>query len=300
MGAAAKFRRRCGAQLRQQARFCGACGGAVAAAPADPAPPADTPIRHSIAGMPMWQAAAIGAAVSLAVLAWQQGWLGKAGDTMAAATGIGDTFLSDETMQFAFARAMIRDRPTAQASTVLGALAPGDSATGRWVQGTDPSTRWLKTADGYVWDGNLAAEDSITSAGMLGLVVGMPLARMRERLDPVGMYGGQIPDWDANACEIYRSRDGRASVMVEEGKATSFMAEGRTLRTRNGIGIGTSEAQLRAVYGSRLDREGNPYDGADYFLWFKPDRGIKFHVVDGFVKAIASGGPSIRYVEGCS
>jgi len=218
MGAAAKFRRRCGAQLRQQARFCGACGGAVAAAPADPAPPADTPIRHSIAGMPMWQAAAIGAAVSLAVLAWQQGWLGKAGDTMAAATGIGDTFLSDETMQFAFARAMIRDRPTAQASTVLGALAPGDSATGRWVQGTDPSTRWLKTADGYVWDGNLAAEDSITSAGMLGLVVGMPLARMRERLDPVGMYGGQIPDWDANACEIYRSRDGRASVMVEEAR----------------------------------------------------------------------------------
>lgn len=56
--------------------------------------------------------------------------------------------------------ARLRDYPTTKGTEVLRALQAGETLTGRWVKGVDPSTRWFRTTMdgdnvGYVWDGNL-------------------------------------------------------------------------------------------------------------------------------------------------
>ena len=159
----------------------------------------------------------------------------------------------------------------------------------------DPTTKWLKTSDGgYVWEGNLAGEGIITPSGMLGMAADMPHEQIAKHVKAIGNYEGSQP-----GCEVYPTLDGKVDVMVLEGKASAFSTGNSALQTREGIRAGSSESQLRAAYGGKLSREENPYDGADYFYWEKPDRGIKFSVSDGVVKGITSGNKAIEYVEGC-
>lgn len=62
------------------------------------------------------------------------------------------------------APARLRDRPSATGTSIIKTLPAGQAVAGLWVQGTDPSTRWLKAGDqGYIWDGNLI--DAIISLG---------------------------------------------------------------------------------------------------------------------------------------
>lgn len=74
-------------------------------------------------------------------------------------TPYADVFLSDndETLRVQ-STANVRDRPTAEGTTVLRELHPGEEVTGRWVRGLDLTTRWLRV-DGqtvqYVWAENL-------------------------------------------------------------------------------------------------------------------------------------------------
>jgi hypothetical protein len=251
--------------------------------------------------------------------AWHGGWLGldwrskgHIGDESSEEIGqdgsrpaswfanYTDKFLSENVVQFATSTAQKRNFPTSKGSTILGTLQPGEHLAGRWVEGADPATKWLKTDDGgYVWDGNLASEDMITPFGMLGMVADMSHDQIGSRLNPTGNYGSQSTDWNSINCEIYTTRTGLVDVMVQKGKATSFSTANGDLRTREGIHVGSSEAELLAAYGSRLTREENPYDGVDYYVWTRPDRGIKFAASNGMVKGISSGSKAIEYVEGC-
>ncbi|GAA4644321.1 hypothetical protein GCM10023115_22810 [Pontixanthobacter gangjinensis] len=212
-----------------------------------------------------------------------------------------DTFQSAELTRLLAGTAQKRNFPTARGSRVLETMKPGIAVTGRWVEGADPKTRWLKTKDGgYIWEGNLAKMETITSAGMLGLIANTPFSELRGKIDPVGQYRAGGPGWDTDACETYASTDGTADVMVEQGKATSFTTTSPKLATAKNIKVGSSEAELRKAYGSKLESEQNPYDGTDYFIWDSKDRGIKFHVTSaGNIDFISSGTDSIRYVEGC-
>lgn len=121
-----------------------------------------------------------------------------------------DSYLSGETNASAKSLARVRDLPTSDGSRVLRELAQGDSAKGRWVQGRDPTTRWLKLSDtnGYVWEGNLSETGNnwpLPSGGTWR----MPI----DGADAHEATDGDCGDWKGvpNACVWFsnQSRDSR-------------------------------------------------------------------------------------------
>lgn len=88
-----------------------------------------------------------------------------------------DSYLSGETNASAKSLARVRDLPTSDGSRVLRELSQGDSAKGRWVQGRDPTTRWLKLSDtnGYVWEGNLQEYGIVQYGPVQGPIRPQPL-----------------------------------------------------------------------------------------------------------------------------
>jgi hypothetical protein len=201
--------------------------------------------------------------------------------------------------QFTVSGARVRNSPTTDKSTVLSTLKAGTRVIGHWVEGVDPSTKWLKTDDGgYIWEGNLASENEISPQGMLGMVVGTPYAEIRSQLNSEGAYSTQTGDSTSSDCEIYTTKNGLVDVMVLDGKSASFETSRDTLATRQGIHVGSKEGELTRAYGE-LSKVENPNDGFDFFYWMSEDRGIKFHVSGGNVESITSGDKSINYLEGC-
>ena len=212
-----------------------------------------------------------------------------------------DKFQSADLTRLVSGTAQQRNFPTARGSKVLETMKQGVAVTGRWVEGADPKTRWLKTTDGgYIWEGNLSKLETITASGMLGLTANSPFSELRGKIDPNGQYGSGDPSWDTQACETYASNDGLVDVMVEQGKVTSLTTTNTKLATAKSIKVGSSEADLRKAYGSELKPQPNPYDGTDYYVWDSKNLGVKFHVSSaGKIEFISSGTKSIEYVEGC-
>lgn len=67
-----------------------------------------------------------------------------------------DRFLSERVEGRTTGSANVRDYPTTENTIAVRTLEAGTPVSGRWVQGFDPGTRWLKLdmADGYMWEGN--------------------------------------------------------------------------------------------------------------------------------------------------
>ncbi|WP_284124746.1 zinc ribbon domain-containing protein [Parerythrobacter aestuarii] len=325
----ANFCAQCGDKLQPGAKFCAGCGTPIDGV-ANPIPNPDRPATNPAAATepasshtPVIIILIVAAAVLVSAAAW---WMFAAGasedDAEAADEEIAevateedpdadrpqewfdnytDTFLSADLTRLTSGEARKRSFPTAKGGEILETLDMGRAVTGRWVEGADPETRWLKTNDGgYIWEGNLASMETITTAGMQGMLAEQGLPLLRSSLNPAPLYGSQMDDWESDVCDIYRSRNGLVDVMVEDGKATSFTTESSKLKTARGIAVGASEAELKKAYGAKLKSEQNPYDGTDYFVWDSANRGIKFHVTsDGKIDFISSGTKSIQYVEGC-
>jgi len=93
--------------------------------------------------------------------------------------------------------------------------------------------------------------------------------------------------------------------MFEEGRLTRIsIGESNRIRTPRGIGIGSTETQVRRAYGRGLRSEPHTYQEppARYFtFWTRPGaRGVRFETdATRRVRTIHAGGPSIEYVEGC-
>lgn len=305
--------------MNAQSKFCPACGRVLDVATAHPSN-GQLPIDHrphSGQSLKLLFVAIFGTVTVLGVAAagaWQAGWIGPRGkDVGLQQSGsiepsrpanwienYSDKFLSGETVQVVMSVARKRNFPTSDGSVEIGTLQPGTWLIGgRWVEGADPKTKWFKADGGYIWERNLAGLDEITPDGMGGIAAGRALSEIRNLVSSVGNYGARDSVWNSYECETYPSNDKRVDVMVIQGKVGALSTSNSALQTREGIRVGSSEGQLRAAYGSKIARQENPYDGADYFYWAKPDRGIKFSVSDGVVKAITSGDKAIEYVEGC-
>lgn len=307
----------CGNALKSGAAFCSRCGSP--ALQAGPMPiESDPPSPLSQVPTKLLAFGALGL-LGLLFVGWllytlpKQGAVGSVAIASEAAVdpnaprpqewfdNYSDSFVSAEVERLVSGPAQKRNFPTVRGSQVVGSIAAGSLVSGRLVEGGDANTKWLKTKDGaYIWDGNLAAPEAITSLGMNRFQIEVPFNRLFTSFKSEGRYSSSDPTWEVNACEIYTSQDGLVDAMVIDGKVTRFETDNPQLATVNGIHVGSSEAELIRAYGrGKLKKEQNPYAGVDYFYWVGDKRGIKFNVDGGKVTMITSGNESIKFVEGC-
>jgi hypothetical protein len=310
---------KCGQQVNEGARFCRYCGtptGLAAAATAPVAAPAPAVSDHvSRPRHGPSSAVLAGATAGFLVLvagglgAWQAGFFAKtdpvaeppaegvpSGETASWQASYTDEFLSNSEARFLTAEANLRDYPSSDGTEVLRSLPEGAPVVGRYVRGRQADQLWFKLDEGgYIWDGNIGERASIYPAGMDGLFVGRPFADFNGKISSVGNYGE-----GPATCDTYDSLDGRYSVMFENNVATVFVTASPQLSTKQGVYVGMGLDDLKERFGDKLVSESNPYGGTDYFVWQKPDRGLRFLVDDGGkIQTIWSGTQSIRYVEGC-
>ena len=177
----AKFCIQCGSALNDGARFCGSCGAVVPSGDVSPpSPPASSfePIAAPIAPIPAPEPVSsgiepqsyasevlddekkgpnwllIGGGVGILALLLLYYFLFLHDDM--TGNGLEDRVqqspaadeVAVEKQYYAVADANIRDKATAQGSTVLGKLARGAAASGKVILGEDGTSDWLELADG--------------------------------------------------------------------------------------------------------------------------------------------------------
>jgi hypothetical protein len=94
------------------------------------------------------------------------------------------------------------------------------------------------------------------------------------------------------------------ALMIIDGKVARLELQGNSkLRTFSGAHIGTTEAELAALYGKRLDVQPHKYDPAGHTITMKSsggEYGLRFETSGGKVTAIQAGPwQHLNYVEGC-
>ena len=110
----------------------------------------------------------------------------------------------------------------------------------------------------------------------------------------------------AGECWYLRYHGGNAdfALMIIGGRVVRVELQAASkLGTFSGARIGTTETELHAMYGSRLDVQPHKYDPAGHTITLKSsggDYGLRFETSGGKVTAIQSGPwEHLHYVEGC-
>jgi hypothetical protein len=93
-------------------------------------------------------------------------------------------------------------------------------------------------------------------------------------------------------------------LMIIAGKVVRIEITGNSrLHAFAGAHIGTTEDELRALYGPRLDVQPNKYDAAGHTIMLKSgsgEYGLRFETSQGKVTAMQAGPwEHLNYVEGC-
>ena len=110
----------------------------------------------------------------------------------------------------------------------------------------------------------------------------------------------------AGECWYLRYHGGSSDfdLMMIGGKVVRLELNGASkLGTFAGARIGSTEAHLKSLYGSRLDIQPHKYDQAGHTITIKSsagDYGLRFETSHGVVTAIQAGPwEHLNYVEGC-
>jgi hypothetical protein len=113
----------------------------------------------------------------------------------------------------------------------------------------------------------------------------------------------------AEQCWYLRYGQGRKSdgpsfqLMIIDGHVVRIELLG-SLHTLSGARIGSSEAELKQLYGARLDVQPHKYDEKGHTLTYRSSDGVsglRFETSAGKVTAIQAGPwEHLNYVEGCS
>jgi len=103
----------------------------------------------------------------------------------------------------------------------------------------------------------------------------------------------------------YRGDSSAFDLMIIGNVVVRLEVKGESrLHTFSGAAIGTTEDQLKAMYGSRLDIQPHKYDEHGHTITVKSsggDHGLRFETSAGRVTAIQAGPwEHLNYVEGCS
>ncbi|MGE3692644.1 MAG: hypothetical protein AB7F98_14825 [Novosphingobium sp.] len=147
-----------------------------------------------------------------------------------------------------------------------------------------------------------SAANQFTVDGTQNVRIGMRRAQVAAYINPQGnLRASGFTAAESQACDTYNTRDGRASVMIENGVVTSINTSDRAYRTPSGAYVGMPVATLRATYGRQMTRKKNIYtEDYDYFVRASSGNTLKFYIEDGKVGLITAGNSrSIQYVEGC-
>ena len=110
----------------------------------------------------------------------------------------------------------------------------------------------------------------------------------------------------AGECWYLRYQGGGAdfALMILGGRVARIELQGGSkLATFSGARIGTTERELEALYGARLEAQPHKYDPAGRTITLKSsggDYGLRFETSGGKVRAIQAGPwEHLHYVEGC-
>jgi hypothetical protein len=149
----------------------------------------------------------------------------------------------------------------------------------------------------------LAAPTWCLGMGGLGPIrAGMSVEQVIRLAD----FSGLERKHPAGECWYLRYQGGRNSfdLMIIEDKVVRLELKGTTtLGTFMGARIGTTENELDAMYGGRLEIQPHKYDEAGKTITLKSsagDYGLRFETSRGKVTAIQAGPREhLHYVEGC-
>ena len=124
---------------------------------------------------------------------------------------------------------------------------------------------------------------------------------------PLADWSGLARRQPAGECWYLRYEGGGSDfdLMVIDDRVARIELKGASkLHTLSGARIGSSEAELRRLYGARLDVQPHKYDPHGHTItWRSSDGeyGLRFETSNGKVTAIQSGPwEHLNYVEGCS
>ena len=148
-----------------------------------------------------------------------------------------------------------------------------------------------------------AAAPPLTPDGWGGLRIGMS---EREAVRRFHLKDEDTSGVSSSACrELTTPGQPQLTVMAEDGRITRISLDARgPLRAAHGLAVGSTEAEVRRVYGRALGAQPHHYEAAParyLTIWTKPrSRGIRFETnTQRRVTRIHAGGPAIEYVEGC-
>jgi hypothetical protein len=148
----------------------------------------------------------------------------------------------------------------------------------------------------------------LTVEGYGDMRIGMPIADAR-RVSSQALNNEALEPDIPGACseQQYRSADGDQLWLMFEGDViTRITASNEAPRTRTAqnIGVGSTDAEVRAAYQGVIEQPAHYNDPPAHNLvvWTVPEQsGLLFEVNEqGIVTAVHAGTASILYMEGCA
>jgi hypothetical protein len=134
---------------------------------------------------------------------------------------------------------------------------------------------------------------------------------MRER-DAVRLFHMRVPGGPSPRIDSFECRQDEIPgqegmfVMAEHGIVTRIAIEAPSrLLTERGLGLGSTEAEVRRAYGKALKVDTTPFEeepAHQLVFWLVPNkRGVRYDTnVAGSVEVIYVGNRAIELIEGCS
>lgn len=130
-----------------------------------------------------------------------------------------------------------------------------------------------------------------------------------EQVLPLADFSGMERKRPADQCWYLRYEPGRKAqgpafqLMIIDGRVARIELLG-VLHTMSGVRVGSTEAELRQLYGARLDSQPHKYDEKGRTYTYRSGdggSGLRFETSSGKVTAVQAGPwEHLNYVEGCS
>ena len=142
-------------------------------------------------------------------------------------------------------------------------------------------------------------EPPLTFNGLGKISIGMSI----ESIENLGYRLSELPVGSDECVEVTLNGDDSIWIMLEDRQVTRVSTRNPSIKTKQGIKVGTTEKQVKRVYGANLLIESHQHDEQGHYLITKSKNG-KFAIVfetDGIhVTDIHAGlKNSAQYVEGC-